>query len=193
MAISDKSLEGYKKIFEKMSDREWSDDEVRESAERLTRFYTILFDIYKEEKLKEKKLEEFPNGYHLEDRDGQYHCRICYKSIEGKNTWYDKYGLKCMDCQRNIDNGTIPGEICKDDTLWFKDWQLKSDLGVHPQTARKLVREGKLKVKELKDEKGKVYFKVYLVSENKEFLKTVKWKEKNRTNPIMVDKNGPIF
>lgn len=193
MAISDKSLEGYKKIFEKMSGREWSDDEVRESAERLTRFYSILFDIYKEEKLKEKKLEEFPNGYHLEDRDGQYHCRICYKSIEGKDTWYDKYGLKCIDCQRNIDNGVIPGEICKDDSLWFKDWQLKSDLGIHPQTAKKLVREGRLKVRELKDTEGKTYFKVYLVSENKEFLKTVKWKEKNRTNPIMVDKTGVIF
>ena len=38
-----------------MSGRELSDDELRESAERLTRFYSILFDIYKEEKLKEGK------------------------------------------------------------------------------------------------------------------------------------------
>lgn len=193
MAISDKSLEGFKKIFEEMSGEKWSDDEVRESAERLTRFYSILFDICKEEKLKEKKLEEFPNGYHLEDRDGQYHCRICYRYIEGKDTWYDKYGLKCMDCQRNIDNDVIPGEICKDENLWFKGWQLKSDLGIHPQTAKKLVREGKLKVRELKDEDDNTYFRVYLVSENKEFLKTVKWKEKNRTNPIMVEEGKIIF
>jgi len=193
MAISDKSLEGFKKIFEEISGRDWSDSEVRESVERLTRFYSILFNTYKEEKLKEKKLEEFPNGYHLEDRDGQYHCRICYRYIEGKDTWYDKYGLKCMDCQRNIDNGVIPREICKDEDLWFKNWQLKSDFGIHPKTAKKLVREGKLKVRELKNEEEESYFKVYLVSENKEFLKTVKWKEKNRTNPVMVDKEGPIF
>jgi len=193
MSIPDKSLSKFKKIFEEMSGREWSDDEVRDSAERLTRFYSILFDIYKEEKLKEKKLEEFPNGYHLDDRDGQYHCNICYRYIEGKDTWYDKYGLKCMDCQRNIDNGVIPGEICKDDRLWFKNWQLKSDFGIHPQTAKKLVREGKLKVRELKDREDNTYFRVYLVSENKEFLETVKWKDKNRTNPIMVDKEGPIF
>jgi hypothetical protein len=193
MAISDKSLEGCKKIFEDKSGREWSDEEVRDAAERLTRFYSILFDIYKEEKLKEKKLEEFPNGYHLEDRDGQYHCRICHRYIKGKDTRYDKYGLKCMDCQRNIDNGVIPGEICKDDSLWFKGWQLKSDLGIHPQTAKKLVRGGKLKVRELKDEDERTYFRVYLVRENKEFLKTVKWKGKNRTNPIMADKKGIIF
>jgi hypothetical protein len=98
-----------------------------------------------------------------------------------------------MDCQRNIDNGVIPGEICKDDSLWFKGWQLKSDLGIHPQTAKKLVRGGKLKVRELKDEDERTYFRVYLVRENKEFLKTVKWKGKNRTNPIMADKKGIIF
>ena len=193
MAITDQSLRKYKEILERDSKRKWSDDEVRQASERLTQFATLLIDIFLEEKRKEKKLEEFPNGYHLEDRDGQYHCRICYRYIEGKDTWYDKYGLKCMDCQRNIDNGVIPGEICKDDSLWFKSWQLHNDLGIHPQTAKKLVREGKLKVRELKNEEGKTYFRVYLVKENKEFLKTVEWKEKNRTNPIMVDKEGPIF
>jgi len=60
-------------------------------------------------------------------------------------------------------------------------------------TAKKLAREGKLKVRELKDENGDTYFRVYLVRENKDFLKTVKWKERNRTNPIMVDNEGPIF
>lgn len=193
MAITDQSLQKYKEILERDSKRKWSDDEVREASERLTRFASLLIDIFLEEKKKEKKLKEFPNGYHLEDRDGQYHCRICYRYIGGKDTWYDKYGLKCMDCQRNIDQGVIPGEICKDEDLWFKGWQLKSDLGIHPQTAKKLERESKLKVRELKDTEGKTYFRVYLVNENTEFLKTVKWKEKNRTNPVMVDKKGPIF
>lgn len=193
MAITDQSLQKYKEILERDSKRKWSDDEVREASERLTRFASLLIDIFLEEKRKEKKLEEFPDGYHLDDRDGQYNCRICSRYIEGKDTWYDKYGLKCMDCQRNIDNGVIPGETCKDDSLWLKGWQLKSDLGIHPQTAKKLVREGKLKVRELKDKEGKTYFRVYLVNENIEFLKTVKWKGKNRTNPIMVDKKGPIF
>ncbi|MGI6423095.1 MAG: hypothetical protein ACOX0X_00545 [Candidatus Dojkabacteria bacterium] len=193
MAITDQSLQKYKEILERDSKRKWSDDEVREAAERLTQFASLLIDIFLEEKKKEKKLDEFPNGYHLEDRDGQYHCRICYRYIEGKDTWYDKYGLKCINCQRNIDNGVIPGEICKDEDSWFRGWQLKSDLGIHPQTAKKLVREGKLKVRELKDEEGKTYFRVYLVSENREFLKTVNWKAKSRKNPIMVDKEGPIF
>lgn len=193
MAITDQSLQKYKEILERDSKRKWSDDEVRDAVERMTQFCTLIIDMYREEKQKEKKLEEFPNGYHLEDRDGQYHCRICYKYIEGKDTWYDKYGLKCMDCQRNIDKGVIPGEICRDDSLWFKGWQLKSDLGIHPQTAKKLVREGKLKVRELKDEEGKTYFRAYLVNENRDFLKTAKWKEKNRTNPIMVNKKGTIF
>ncbi len=193
MAITDQSLQKYKEILERDSKRKWSDDEVREAIERLTQFASLIIDIFLEEKKKERKLEEFSNGYHLDDREGQYHCNICYRYITGEETWYDKYGLKCMDCQRNIDNGTIPGKICKNEDLWFKNWQLKSDLGIHPMTAKKLVREGKLKVRNLIDTTGKPYFQVYLVSENKEFLKTVKWKKKNRTNPVMVDKEGPIF
>lgn len=186
MAITDQSLQKYKEILERDSKRKWSDDEVRDAVERMTQFCTLIIDMYREEKQKERKLEEFPNGYHLEDRDGQYYCRICYRYIEGKDTWYDKYGLKCMDCQRNIDNGVIPREIYKDEDLWFKNWQLKSDLGIHPQTAKKLVRE-------LKDEEERTYFKVYLVNEHKEFLKKVKWKEKNSTNPVMADEEGVIF
>ncbi|KUK77383.1 MAG: hypothetical protein XD93_0362 [candidate division WS6 bacterium 34_10] len=37
MSIPDKSLSKFKKIFEEMSGREWSDDGVRESAESLIR------------------------------------------------------------------------------------------------------------------------------------------------------------
>jgi hypothetical protein len=66
-------------------------------------------------------------------------------------------------------------------------------LGIHPQTAKKLTREGKLKGRELKDKEGKIYFRVYLVNENKDFLKKVEWKKNNRTNPIMADQKGVIF
>ncbi len=101
--------------------------------------------------------------------------------------------MKCRDCPCNIDNGFILEEICKDENLRFKGWQLKSDLGIHSQTAKKLVREGKLKIRKLKDEEGRIYFRVYLVSENKNSLKTAKCKEKNRINLIMKNKNNLIF
>lgn len=192
MAIKDKSLEKFREILERDSKRKWSDDEVKDSVDRLTRFCTLIIDMYREEKLKEKKLEEFPTGYHLDDREGQYHCNICYKYITGEETWYDKYGLKCMDCQRNIDNGIIPGEICKNEDLWFKSWQLKSDLGIHPMTAKKLVREGKLKVKNLVDTTGKPYFQIYLISENKEFFTKCIPEEKRKHRWSYLDDKGEV-
>jgi hypothetical protein len=48
---------------------------------------------------------------------------------------------------------------------------MKDDYGVHPTTRRKYVREGFLKVRELKDSAGWIYFKVYMLEDNKEFLK----------------------
>jgi hypothetical protein len=115
MAVTDKSLQKYKKMLERDTKRKWSDDETRDAVERVKQFCSIIIDMHKEQILKEMKLEEFPNGYHLEDREGQYHCRICYRYIQGKDTWYDKNGIKCMDCQKNIDDGTIPEEICNNE------------------------------------------------------------------------------
>lgn len=175
-----------------MSKREWSDEEVREGADNLMRFFSIVFDIALEEQRRKEKLKKYPKGFHLEG-ESAYSCRICSRYIQGEDTWYDRYGIKCMDCQRNLDKKVIPKKICKHDDLWFKDWQLQSDLGVHAMTAKKLRREGKLIARELKNIEGNVYFRVYMVEENRDFLKNVKWKKKNRTNPIMVDKEGAIF
>jgi hypothetical protein len=190
--LSAKTLEKFKKTFEEMSKREWSDEEVREGADNLMRFFSIVFDIALEEQRRKEELKKHPKGFHLEG-ESAYSCKICSRYIKGEDTWYDRYGIKCMDCQRNLDKKVIPKKICKNDNLWFKDWQLQSDLGVHAMTAKKLRREGKLIARELKDTEGNVYFRVYMVEENRDFLKNTKWKEKNRTNPIMVDDKGPIF
>ena len=58
-----------------------------------------------------------------------------------------------------------------DKSNWFESWQIKSNHGVHPSSVRKLVREGLLHSRDLKRKDGTVYYTVYLVSENQEFLK----------------------
>jgi hypothetical protein len=65
----------------------------------------------------------------------------------------------------------IGGHKYDDDNNLFADWQVKSDYGVHPATRGKLKREGLLKGRDLKRADGSVYFTVYLISENQEFLK----------------------
>lgn len=119
--------------------------------------------------IRNRRLEKEPNGYLLNEPDENYPCHICGRSTEG-NAWWDKWGLKCLDCQRNINEGIIPAEISKNDKMWLKDWDITSDYGVHPSSRPKLIRLKILKARELKLENGNVYYRVYLVDENKEFF-----------------------
>lgn len=189
MPLSDKSVQEFKDIFKKEYGKELSDSEARESAERLMGFMGILYDQAVIEARRTKRLEKEPEGFALKEHEGPYNCILCHQSISGSNAWWDLNGLKCLDCQRNIKEDVIPGEICTKDELWIKDWQLHSDFGVHPATRGKLKREGMLKGRELKNEKGQVYYTIYLVSENQEFLKKYPRKDK-KTRETIVGKDG---
>lgn len=193
MPLSEEAIQEFKELMKNEYGKERTDAEAREQGERLYALVEIIYEHAKRDHFRKKRLKKEPKGFHLDESEGVYHCIICYKSVSGPDTWWDKWGTKCMDCQRNIDTGVIPAEICRDDDLWFKDWQLKSDFGIHPMTAKKMRREGELVGRELKDEEGRVYFTVYLVEENREFLKGVTWKKERRMNPLYVDEKGPVF
>ena len=178
MTLSDKAVQEFKDIFKKEHGKELSDVEARESAENLMGFMSILYDQAVIEAKRKKKLEKEPEGFALEEHEGPYNCRICYQSVSGRNAWWDVNGVKCLDCQRNIKNGIIPGEICKNNELWIKDWQLTSDFGLHSSTVRKLQREGKLHGIDLTTKDGIKYYTVFLVKDNTDFLKAYKEKQK---------------
>jgi len=76
-----------------------------------------------------------------------------------------------------------------DKSNWFESWQIKSNHGVHPSSVRKLVKEGLLHSRDLKRIDGSVYYTVYLVSENHEFLKKYP-KKKSDIKMTISDKDG---
>ncbi len=172
MPLSDKSVQEFKDIFKKEYGKDLSDSEARKSAERLMGFMGILYDQAVIETRRTKRLEKEPEGFALEEHEGPYNCIICHQSISGSNAWWDLNGLKCLDCQRNIKEGIIPGEICKDDKLRIKDWELLSKYGIHPSSIRKLRRQRVLNGIDLTTNKGVKYHTVYLVKDNKKFLKS---------------------
>lgn len=169
--LSDKAVQEFKDIYKKEYRVELPDDKARDYSERLTAFAKILIDQATIEHRRKKRLEKEPKGFCLDDNEGIYNCRVCHQYVSGKNAWWDLNGVKCLDCQRNIKEGVIPAEICQNDELWIKDWQLNYDYSIHSSTVRKLRREGLLHGRDLKRKDGAVYFTVYLVSENREFLK----------------------
>lgn len=169
--LSDKAVQEYKKIFKKEYGQDLTDAEAREQGERLLQLTEILIKQAQIEHKRKQRLKKEPKGFHLDESEGTYNCRVCHKYVSGKETWWDLNGVKCLDCQRNIEEGVIPAEICENDDLVIHGWQLNTDFGLHHSTVRKLRREGKLIGRDLKTKDGTIYFTVYLVSENKEFLK----------------------
>lgn len=162
--------------------RKYTEQAYRKAYASAREFAEIVYEIAKRQRLREQKLKKHPKGFHLEEDGSIYNCIICHRQISGKSGWWDKLGQKCLDCQRNIKEGVIPGEICQNNDLVIKGWQLRSDYDLSRLAVRKLRRGGILKGRDLKTEEGTTYFTVYLVSENKEFLK------KNPKKPVMGSK-----
>lgn len=179
MPLSDKAIQEYKDIFEKKYNKKLTNSEAEEGARNLLAFTEILLDISIKEESRKKRLVNEPKGFSLEKEEGIYNCRVCFKSVSGSNAWWDLNGIKCLDCQRNIDEGIIPEEICINDQIWLKDWQLESELKIHSSTIRKLRKEGKLNGIDLKTIDGQRYFTVYMIKDNMDFLKKYQ-NEKNK-------------
>lgn len=166
VTISPKALDEYKQIFKKEYGKEPTNAEALDGAQRLLSFVEIIYEISLREAKRKKRLEKEPKGFHLEEDGGQYNCLICHELVSGKQGWWDINGTKCLDCQRSIDMGIVPASICRNRESWYASWELTDKFGIHPSTTRKLIREGKLKVKNLTTENGSIYFQVFLAKEN---------------------------
>ena len=177
MQVSQKLLDQFKALMKKKGREYKSDDEARGEAQSLVNYVEFAYEVAKKEVRRKNKLKDHPKGYPI-DEDGTYGCFLCSAAITRDSGRYDKYGFKCLDCQRAVDKKLIPVRVLKDRESWFADWQIQSDYGVHPATRGKLRRQGLLHGIDLKTKEGLVYYTVFLCSDNQEFLKKYPKKEK---------------
>lgn len=183
--LSQKEIEDYKQIYKKEYGKEISDEEAREAVQNLVRFADLIYELAMKDAMRKKRLEKEPKGFHL--TDGVYNCLICYQTIENEQTWYDKNGIKCMSCQKALDNNVIPQYVCKNRDSWLADWELKSKFGIHLATVRKMARENKLKARTIYDENGGAHLQLFIIKENRflqEKLSTVDTKTAKRDNIV---------
>lgn len=121
--------------------------------------------------MRKKRLEKEPKGFLMED--GRT-CCICHTT--SAKIWYDKHGMKCMDCQNALNKRIIPVSACKneDSKVFFTSYDLQRDLNLHSATVRKLVRQGKLISRDIPYEDGKgIHFQIFLKKENISFLQSL--------------------
>lgn len=164
MTLSQKSIDEFKEIFKKEYGKELSDTEASESAHNLVGFFDLLWQCSIRDSKRKRQLKKEPGGFHI--TDGTYNCMVCGRAATGNESWYDKWGVKCLLCQKAVNDGVVPGFVCKNHDSHYKMWELQDKFKIHPQTARKLVRQGELKARIVTAEDGKPYEYIFLKKEN---------------------------
>lgn len=173
MTISQKHIDKFKKLYREKENREISDSEATEAAYNFYQLVELLYEISMREEKRKARLRKEPKGFLV---DGQYSCVVCGNTIEEGSGWYDWHGNKCNLCQKALDEGVIPSFVCHNRDSFFRTWKLKSDLNLHHQTIKKMVKEGKLVAREILNSQGGVHEYIFLKKEN----------------PILIEKFNPV-
>ena len=125
-------------------------------------------DWKEKEKEQKEKLKQNPGGYHL--KGVGYTCAVCHNhTLEGDN-WYDEYGIKCLVCQKAIDEGEIPPTVASDKESWYTKYDLESRFNVKSATLRKWVKEGTIKRRYVSYYGKGVHYEFFMIADNKDFL-----------------------
>lgn len=145
--ISDKSLKEFKELCEKEGIKYETELEYKQSAMNLVNFVGTLVEIDMAERERKHRLIKEPKGFELEGKGRS--CSLCGRSVYEGYGWYDKWGFKCTNCQDAVNKRKIPGSLCRD---WdhkksIPDTTLAWKSGLHAQTIRKLIRNGKIKAR----------------------------------------------
>lgn len=161
--LNDESIQKFKDIFEKEYGRKFTWQEAADAAYNLVGFFELLLKIDRKEKLRKLKLKEHPKGFLVK---GSYCCRICGQHATDDELWYDRNGMKCMLCQKAVEQRIVPVKACKDENSWYSMSDLSDYYGLPTATARKLAREGKLKARIVLRADGKPHFYVFMIKDN---------------------------
>lgn len=184
MTISDKQIQNIKDILEKSHGREFTWQEATQAVRDIQTLARITLTVATEELRREKLLKESPKGFHL-DCIGP--CEICGTHVSGKNSWFDKYGLKCMICQKAIDDKIIPGSVAKNKEIWYSTGDLASYFNIKGADLTKYVKQSFLKSRIIQNERKRVHIQLFLMKDNKDVLPPKKLLE-SRT--VKIIRNG---
>lgn len=131
-----------------MRSKEFKWDNAMEAAENMLRLAEVLAPMQAEEDRRQRKLKELPKGFHLEGEG--YMCGICYGHCSKEETWYDQYGIKCMECQEAVDRGEIPATCVEDRDSYYSPYDIERAFNVDRHVVRRWAKAGVLKERVIK-------------------------------------------
>lgn len=168
MEPSKKILKKIKATLEKEHGREFTPDEVSSVATFLMRFAELAMEVAREDHRRQQLLKGSPEGFHL-DKPG-YTCLICGWPASGKDSWFDKYGLKCMTCQKATNGNIIPGTVAKDKESWYTKFDLERYFNLKGALLRRSIKQGFLTDRIIPGLNTKVHLQLFLIDDNREVL-----------------------
>jgi len=157
-----------KELLEKQEGREVTDQELFEAEHWLMGYAKIIYDFAKKEYQLKKQLDENPKGFHLEGEG--YSCFICGVSVSNEQTWYDKYGIKCLVCQSAIDRKIIPATAASDKDSWYSQLDLENSFFINRWGIKRFVKEGLLKPRIVPGLAGGVHCQLFLMRDHQGIL-----------------------
>lgn len=186
---SHKEKEEYDKNFAKDRDRFClSDEEGRKYQDEkygLGQLAKLAEEFKKTDEERAEKLKANPKGFHLDGAG--YTCFICGDHTPEGDNWYDEFGIKCLVCQKAIDDGEIPASLAKEKESWYSKWELESAFNLTGQTLKKWTKEGILKARTVSKYDKSTHTEFFLLEDNKDFLPPKKLLE---GRPVKTRKDG---
>lgn len=143
-SLTDKEYASFKAICKQAGITYATEAEYEEAAQSLYDYAKLAYGLAREYSSWEQRLKNEPEGFWL-DSEGRT-CYVCSTNIHGQ-IWFDKWGLKCANCQSAFRQKVFPGYILKDKygTSYITDSQLSWKYGLRSQTIKMLVEQKKLK------------------------------------------------
>ncbi|MCK4799331.1 MAG: hypothetical protein KAT05_18305, partial [Spirochaetes bacterium] len=148
-------------------------------------FAKLMYDQAIIEHKRKLKLKDNPKGFHL--KGNGYTCFICKNSISNEETWYDKWGIKCLTCQKAIDKKIIPASLAKNDKSWYSKYDLESRFNIDRHIMNRFIKEGILKPRIIPNNSGKPHAYLFLIKDNKDTLPPKKLTESQMVKEVKED------
>ncbi|NCI51395.1 hypothetical protein GWC95_15810 [Sediminibacterium roseum] len=167
MTDNNDMLQLFKTALEKEHEREFTEREIKKSFQLLEFFAEVAIDNAMTEAERKKRLETTPRGFHLE---GAHTCELCRSIFRNESTWYDAYGIKCINCQSAIDRQIVSPKLHLYPERFYTLYDLEQLFNLDKKLVQRWTKDRILKARIIPKGKRGVHFTLFLVKDNKDFL-----------------------
>lgn len=186
MKNSDKRVLEMKAMLEEEHGREFSLEEAQSAHNKFEALSEIAHTLATEEMKRRRLLAESPDGYMTK---GNGVCQICRNPISNKDSWYDKFGFKCLICQEAIKNKVIPNSVAVDKESWYSKEELKSYFNFNSRDLIKFAKNQILKSRIIYNNEDRIHLQLFLMKDNKGMLPPKKLLKSRTVHTVENDKH----